>query len=218
VILINFFALNYKHKGLKQSKRFVQRLRIKQKSQPRSEEAIYRIVEITGFIARINDEDVSNFNSELKYQLQKQQQTCRCQPNDSFTEYSSNNSNSSSALTTSNARNLVSNQYSETSPNFIFKAFIQVVPNSPMNDLTLADANCDEYVSRLSLDGRLIYADHRISVVIGYSPAEVLGKSAYDYIIPNDHNISLFAHRLSMFAVAFRKQLIRLFLHLHLIN
>lgn len=34
--------------------------------------------------------------------------------------------------------------------------------------------------------------------MLGYTPAEVIGKSAYKFILVPDHVISLFAHKLSM--------------------
>jgi hypothetical protein len=37
----------------------------------------------------------------------------------------------------------------------------------------------------------------RISLVLGYMPSEVIGKSAYKFILVSDHVISLFAHKLS---------------------
>ena len=43
----------------------------------------------------------------------------------------------------------------------MFKGFVEIVPASPMTELSLMDANQEEYVSRISLDGTLLYADHR---------------------------------------------------------
>lgn len=47
------------------------------------------------------------------------------------------------------------------SKNLLFKGFVKVLPPSPMSELSLLDANQEEYVSRISLDGTLLYADHR---------------------------------------------------------
>lgn len=47
------------------------------------------------------------------------------------------------------------------SKNLMFKGFVEIVPASPMSELSLMDANQEEYVSRISLDGTLLYADHR---------------------------------------------------------
>ena len=55
------------------------------------------------------------------------------------------------------------------SRNVLFKGFVEIVPASPMSELSLMDANQEEYVSRIALDGTLLYADHRfVVVVIGY--------------------------------------------------
>ncbi|XP_054164117.1 circadian locomoter output cycles protein kaput-like isoform X2 [Oppia nitens] len=80
----------------------------------------------------------------------------------------------------------------------LFKGFVQIIPTNPMAELSLMDADLDEYVSRHSLDGTLLFADHRISNIIGFLPSEVMGNSAYDYILPDDHSIALFAHKLMM--------------------
>lgn len=82
--------------------------------------------------------------------------------------------------------------------NVLFKGFVQVIPTNPMAELSLMDANLDEYVTRHSLDGTLLFADHRISIITGHLPEEVRGKSAYEYILPDDHSISLFAHKLML--------------------
>lgn len=51
--------------------------------------------------------------------------------------------------------------------NLIFFCFVEVIPVNPQNELKLVDAGFDEYISRHALDGTLIYADHRISTVLG---------------------------------------------------
>jgi len=79
----------------------------------------------------------------------------------------------------------------------LFLCYVEVIPLSPPNELKLSDANFDEYVSRHCLDGTLLYTDQRMSSVLGFLPSEVKGKSAYDYIIPEDYSIALFAHKLS---------------------
>ncbi|CAG2107841.1 unnamed protein product [Medioppia subpectinata] len=42
----------------------------------------------------------------------------------------------------------------------LFKGFIQIIPTNPMAELSIMDADLDEYVSRHSLDGTLLFADH----------------------------------------------------------
>lgn len=43
----------------------------------------------------------------------------------------------------------------------LFKGFVQVIPSNPLAELSLIESSKEEYVSRLSLDGTLLYADHR---------------------------------------------------------
>ncbi|GBM64500.1 Circadian locomoter output cycles protein kaput [Araneus ventricosus] len=78
----------------------------------------------------------------------------------------------------------------------MFKTFVKIVDISPYNQLSLEDATADEYVTRHSLDGTIIYADHRLATITGHMPNEVIGLSAYEYIHKDDMPIALFAHHL----------------------
>ncbi|GFT36272.1 aryl hydrocarbon receptor nuclear translocator-like protein 1 [Nephila pilipes] len=78
----------------------------------------------------------------------------------------------------------------------MFKAFVRVVDISPYNQLSLEEATADEYVTRHSLDGTIIFADHRLATITGHMPHEVVGLSAYEYIHKEDTSIALFAHHL----------------------
>lgn len=78
----------------------------------------------------------------------------------------------------------------------MFKAFVKVVDISPYNQLSLEEATADEYVTRHSLDGTIIFADHRLATITGHMPHEVVGLSAYEYIHKDDTSIALFAHHL----------------------
>ncbi|PRD27565.1 UNVERIFIED_CONTAM: Aryl hydrocarbon receptor nuclear translocator-like protein 2 [Trichonephila clavipes] len=78
----------------------------------------------------------------------------------------------------------------------MFKAFVKVVDMSPYNQLSLEEATADEYVTRHSLDGTIIFADHRLATITGHMPHEVIGLSAYEYIHKEDTSIALFAHHL----------------------
>ncbi|KAF8771313.1 Aryl hydrocarbon receptor nuclear like protein [Argiope bruennichi] len=78
----------------------------------------------------------------------------------------------------------------------MFKAFVKIVDISPYNQLSLEDATADEYVTRHSLDGTIMYADHRLATITGHMPNEVIGLSAYEYIHKDDMAIALFAHHL----------------------
>ncbi|XP_071042268.1 protein cycle isoform X1 [Parasteatoda tepidariorum] len=77
-----------------------------------------------------------------------------------------------------------------------FKAFIRVVDADPYNQLSLEEAIADEYITRHSLDGTIIFADHRISTITGHMPHEVTGFNAYKFIHTEDTSVTLFAHHL----------------------
>ncbi|KAG8181426.1 hypothetical protein JTE90_018893 [Oedothorax gibbosus] len=78
----------------------------------------------------------------------------------------------------------------------MLKAFVKVVDISPYNQLSLEEATADEYITRHSLDGTIIFADHRLATITGHMPHEVVGLSAYAYIHSEDTAVALFAHHL----------------------
>ena len=55
-----------------------------------------------------------------------------------------------------------------------------------ITELSLLEANKEEYVTRHLLDGRIIFCDHRISLVAGYMTQEVSGMSAFAYMHGDD--------------------------------
>ena len=57
----------------------------------------------------------------------------------------------------------IKNRFSNAflSRNLLFKGFVQVIASSPTAELSLIDANQEEYVTRMTLDGVFLYADHR---------------------------------------------------------
>ncbi|XP_067128091.1 basic helix-loop-helix ARNT-like protein 2 isoform X2 [Centruroides vittatus] len=121
----------------------------------------------------------------------------RCQPRSEVVTYQLIHIVGHMTLTvdkSENENNSVLNQM-----NCLFKAFVRVVHTKPCNELLLNDAIEDEYVTRHSLDGTIIFADHRLSTITGHLPHEVFGRSAYHYIIADDIPVALFAHKL-MFA------------------
>ncbi|RWS05932.1 aryl hydrocarbon receptor nuclear translocator-like protein, partial [Dinothrombium tinctorium] len=79
----------------------------------------------------------------------------------------------------------------------LFCGAVQIIQQNP-RDFSLSEASDNEYRTRLTLDGTLVYADHRISLITGHFPEEVFGNSAYDYIHEDDLPISLFAHKLML--------------------
>ncbi|XP_076319061.1 uncharacterized protein LOC143230005 isoform X2 [Tachypleus tridentatus] len=83
-----------------------------------------------------------------------------------------------------------------SSTELLFKAFVRVIHSSPISELSLPEALQDVYVTRHKIDGTIIYTDHRISTITGHLPHEVLGLSAYMYIMPDDIPVALFKHNL----------------------
>lgn len=61
------------------------------------------------------------------------------------------------------------------------------------------DANKDEYVTRHLVDGRIIYCDHRVSVVAGYLSEEVSGLSAFSFMHKDDFRWTMIVLRQSEF-------------------
>ena len=77
-----------------------------------------------------------------------------------------------------------------------FYGLIRVVPDRPIMELSLAESMQDEYMTRHALDGTIVYADQRISHILGYLPSEVLGKSAYNFIKGDDLPYCTMANRM----------------------
>lgn len=115
------------------------RCRMKERSQPRTEVVTYQVVLISGSLhvepsEECDDSDLDNSSP-------------RKRPRES--------SKALSPLPSPASSSSISSQC------LMFKGFVQVIPTSPSAELSLIDANQEEYVTRLSLDGTLLYADHR---------------------------------------------------------
>lgn len=63
--------------------------------------------------------------------------------------------------------------------------------------LSLFEASKEEYVTRHLVDGRIVFCDHRISVVAGYMSEEVSGSSAFRYMHKDDVRWTIIALRQS---------------------
>lgn len=120
--------------GAKVSSRIQFRCRMKERSQPRTEVVTYQVVLISGSLHV--ESSVESINSQEVADMANPRKRHR----DSALSPSASTSNS---------------------PCTLFKGFVQVIPTSPSAELSLIDANQEEYVTRLSLDGTLLYADHR---------------------------------------------------------
>ncbi|XP_020296520.1 circadian locomoter output cycles protein kaput-like isoform X2 [Pseudomyrmex gracilis] len=79
-------------------------------------------------------------------------------------------------------------KYRETSTtNDIVFAGIATLPKKRLiTDLSILDMYKDEYVTRHLVDGRIIYCDHRISLIAGYMSEEVSGENAFKYMHKDD--------------------------------
>ncbi|XP_066590181.1 neuronal PAS domain-containing protein 2-like isoform X2 [Prorops nasuta] len=75
---------------------------------------------------------------------------------------------------------------STTSNDIIFVGVARLLKKRTFTELSLVEANRNEYVTRHLLDGRIIYCDHRISVVAGYLSEEVSGRNAFQFMHAKD--------------------------------
>jgi hypothetical protein len=111
------------------------RCRMRERAQPRTEVVTYQIVKISGFFQiELPDQENHHHHHSLLQDVHQQQQQA-------------------------NAYNGCGFSSKFLSKNLLFKGFAEIVPANPI--LSLMDANQEEYVCRISLDGTLLYADHR---------------------------------------------------------
>lgn len=74
-------------------------------------------------------------------------------------------------------------------------SIVRLLRNEPIAEISWMAGHCDQYITHHALDGRIICADHRISLITGHLPEEVVGKSAYDYIFFKDIPVAAVSHR-----------------------
>ncbi|KAJ9598435.1 hypothetical protein L9F63_010879, partial [Diploptera punctata] len=74
-------------------------------------------------------------------------------------------------------------------------AVVRTVRESSVAERSLLEPSKDEYVTRHLIDGRIIYSDHRISVVAGYLAEEVAGESAFKFMHRDDVRFTIVALR-----------------------
>lgn len=73
-----------------------------------------------------------------------------------------------------------------TTNDIIFAGMATIPKKQSITALTIMDVNKDEYVTRHLIDGRIIYCDHRVSVIAGYMSEEVSGLNAFAFMHKND--------------------------------
>lgn len=157
------------------------RCRMKERSQPRTEVVTYQVVLISGSLHVEPSEECDNDsdlvdNSTPRKRPRESSNPFSPIPSKAFSPLPSNTlspipsnilspipSKAFSPLPSKAFSPLPSPASSSSIPSqcLMFKGFVQVIPTSPSAELSLIDANQEEYVTRLSLDGTLLYADHR---------------------------------------------------------
>ncbi|XP_018392295.1 PREDICTED: aryl hydrocarbon receptor nuclear translocator 2-like [Cyphomyrmex costatus] len=73
-----------------------------------------------------------------------------------------------------------------TSNDIVFAGVATLPQKRPITELSIMDANKDEYVTRHLVDGRIIYCDHRVSVIAGYLSEEISGLNAFGFMHKDD--------------------------------
>jgi len=84
-----------------------------------------------------------------------------------------------------------------TSNDIVFAGIATLPKKRPITELSIMDANKDEYVTRHLVDGRIIYCDHRVSVVAGYMSEEVSGLNAFAFMHKDDFRWTMIGLRQS---------------------
>ncbi|XP_043795809.1 neuronal PAS domain-containing protein 2-like isoform X2 [Apis laboriosa] len=98
--------------------------------------------------------------------------------------------NSASNVNRSRHREITS-----TSNDIVFVGVAQLLMKQPLTKISIIDANKNEYITRHLVDGRIIYCDHRVSVVAGYLSEEVSGMSAFGFMHKDDRIWAMVALR-----------------------
>ncbi|XP_076670678.1 uncharacterized protein LOC143369986 isoform X2 [Andrena cerasifolii] len=94
-----------------------------------------------------------------------------------------------------NATRMKHRGISTTSNDIIFVGLARLLTKRPITAISIMDANKNEYVTRHLVDGRIIYCDHRVSVVAGYLSEEVSGLSAFSFMHKDDFRWTMIALR-----------------------
>ncbi|XP_074101770.1 uncharacterized protein LOC141529196 isoform X2 [Cotesia typhae] len=72
-----------------------------------------------------------------------------------------------------------------TSNDIIFTGIAKVI-HKRITELSLYEANKQEYITRHLVDGRIVFSDHRIALIAGYMSEEVSGVNAFRFMHKDD--------------------------------
>jgi PAS domain-containing protein len=78
---------------------------------------------------------------------------------------------------------------------WILTCIVKPVKSRSILELSLFQAVQDEYYTRHLLDGQIVNADQRISVVAGYTVSEVLGHTGFSYVLDEDKALTAILHK-----------------------
>jgi len=91
-----------------------------------------------------------------------------------------------------------------TSNDIVFAGVATLPKKRPITELSIIDANKNEYVTRHLLDGHIIYCDHRVSIVAGYMSEEVTGANAFKFMHKDDSKWTILGLRQSKYRIPIR--------------
>ncbi|XP_060872103.1 uncharacterized protein LOC132946239 isoform X1 [Metopolophium dirhodum] len=73
-----------------------------------------------------------------------------------------------------------------TENDIVLNAVVRPFNERRVTEVSMLEATREEYITRHQIDGRIIYVDHRISIVSGFMPQEVSGQLAFKYMHKDD--------------------------------
>jgi PAS domain-containing protein len=73
-----------------------------------------------------------------------------------------------------------------TENDIVLNAVVRPFNERRVTEVSMLEATREEYITRHQIDGRIIYVDHRISIVSGFMPQEVSGELAFKYMHKDD--------------------------------